>query len=412
VLLVATLLVTLILPRGDRYILTPVEEAAIDSRFSLVSWEVRNAFSKWGSRTASSFRGVSTRDGAALVDRYVAINRGLGELEGQLARAVAVRGTDLASGDQIADLEARIAGLKAERQAIRPRLEEYLEAELSTTMAAQGLGRFGPLLWPPVDFRMEEPPQLLVVSRRDRIERLEDVLLDARTMTTRAEAIEALVKERENLSALVVQLGGLATYPNIVPANYDTLPLLQVAAHEWLHSYLFFRPLGQRFNDSGEMAILNETLAGLAGDELGGQTWSRLMGKPAPVPSLLRERRAPGPAGNFSFDAFMRETRQRTDELLSDGQIEAAESYMEQRRIELQDHGYFFRKLNQAYFAFHGTYADSPSSTSPIGPQVAEFRTLAGSIGETVREIAAAGSYEEFLRILKQKRRAAAEPSP
>lgn len=410
-LLLAALLVTLILPRGDRYVLTPVQELAVDSRFSLVAWEFRNALSKWWSRSASLFRGVSGHEGATLVDRYLAINRDLDALQGQLARAAAVRGTDLASDDHITELEGRIARLQAERRSIRPRLEEYLESELSTTLASQGLGRFGPMLWPPVDFRMEEPPQLLIVSRRDRIERLEDVLLDADTKTTRAEAIEALIKERENKSAVVERLGGLATYPNIVPPDYDTLPLLQVAAHEWIHSYLFFRPLGQRFNDSGEMAILNETLASLAGDELGGQTWSRLTGQPAPLPALLRERDHPVPGGEFNFDAFMRATRQRTDELLLDGQIEAAESYMDQRRIELQDHGYFLRKLNQAYFAFHGTYADSPSSTSPIGPQVAEFRKLSSDIGETVREIGAAGSYEEFLRILEAKRSAARTPA-
>lgn len=83
---------------------------------------------------------------------------------------------------------------------------------------------------------------------------------------------------------------------------------------------------------------------------------------------------------------------------------------MDQRRVELQAHGYFLRKLNQAYFAFHGTYADSPASTSPIGPQVAEFHRLARDIGETVREIGSAGSYEDFLRILERKRANAVQP--
>jgi len=55
----------------------------------------------------------------------------------------------------------------------------------------------------------------------------------------------------------------------------------------------------------------------------------------------------------------MRETRIRVDKLLAQGRIEEAEAYMEERRQEFVAHGYYIRKLNQAYFAFHGAYADT-----------------------------------------------------
>ena len=38
--------------------------------------------------------------------------------------------------------------------------------------------------------------------------------------------------------------------------------------------------------------------------------------------------------------------------------------------------GYGVRKLNQAYFAMHGIYGESVTSVSPIGDEVAEFRTV------------------------------------
>ena len=66
----------------------------------------------------------------------------------------------------------------------------------------------------------------------------------------------------------------------------------------------------------------------------------------------------------------MQETRRAVDALLTDGKVEIAESYMETRRRVFVEHGHPIRKLNQAYFAFNGTYAESPASVNPIGGQV------------------------------------------
>ena len=105
---------------------------------------------------------------------------------------------------------------------------------------------------------------------------------------------------------------------------------------------------------------------------------------------------------------FMRETRQRTDDLLRSGEIVAAEGYMEQRRAELNTHGYRVRKINQAYFAFHGSYGESPSSVSPIARQLFELRTLSADVGEFVRSVRGVSSYEQFKQALAVKRRGAA----
>ena len=70
----------------------------------------------------------------------------------------------------------------------------------------------------------------------------------------------------------------------------------------------------------------------------------------------------------------MRETRTTVDGYLAQGQVEPAEQYMEQRRQEFAAKGYYIRKLNQAYFAFYGSYADSPTSVSPIGTELRKLR--------------------------------------
>ena len=62
-------------------------------------------------------------------------------------------------------------------------------------------------------------------------------------------------------------------------------------------------------------------------------------------------------------------TEQRDLEgLLAQGKIEEAEAYMEERRRFLAANGHFIRKINQAFFAFHGSYATSPASISPGHP--------------------------------------------
>jgi hypothetical protein len=73
---------------------------------------------------------------------------------------------------------------------------------------------------------------------------------------------------------------------------------------------------------------------------------------------------------------------------------------MEERRVELNGHGYRVRKINQAYFAFHGSYGESPSSVSPIAHELYELRTRSKDAGEFVRAVRGVRSYEQFKVIL------------
>jgi hypothetical protein len=81
----------------------------------------------------------------------------------------------------------------------------------------------------------------------------------------------------------------------------------------------------------------------------------------------------------------MHKTRIRVDQLLLEGEIEKAESYMEARRQVFWDHGYRIRKLNQAYFAFHGAYADQPGGAAGEDPVGAAVRELWDTINSPVQ---------------------------
>jgi len=82
----------------------------------------------------------------------------------------------------------------------------------------------------------------------------------------------------------------------------------------------------------------------------------------------------------FDFNREMRDIRRQVDWYLAQGEIELAEDFMEQKRRYLAANGYYIRKLNQAYFAFHGSYADSPTSISPIGAELKKLREQSASL--------------------------------
>lgn len=101
------------------------------------------------------------------------------------------------------------------------------------------------------------------------------------------------------------------------------------------------------------------------------------------------------------FNREMREIRRVVDEYLARGEIEQAEKFMEQKRQYLASMGYHIRKLNQAYFAFHGTYADSPTSISPIGVELSQLRKQSASLKDFLDAVAAMTSRQELKESIK-----------
>jgi hypothetical protein len=112
-----------------------------------------------------------------------------------------------------------------------------------------------------------------------------------------------------------------------------------------------------------------------------------------------------GDSPTFDFRAEMRETRVTADKLLAEGKIEEAEAYMEARRQVFWQHGYLIRKLNQAYFAFHGAYADQPGGAAgedPVGPAVRALRAQSASLADFLRTIARMTSFEQLQQAIQQ----------
>ena len=102
----------------------------------------------------------------------------------------------------------------------------------------------------------------------------------------------------------------------------------------------------------------------------------------------------------------MRRIRTTVDSLLSAGRVQDAENFMETSRQQLEQEGFYIRKLNQAYFAFYGSYADNPSASGGVGQNISErmhqLRTDSATLGDFLWKISAAGDYQQFQQITQQ----------
>ena len=397
----ALVLAAVVLP-SDVYRPNPAQLAAAGYEYSLLEWEAANFFSKWVHRVAQAmpWNGASREERLAQVDEYFRLGQEINGLLRELEQAAAQEGT--AGSGRPPDIEARLDELRSRRSRLRNDVEEVLESAISAVVADIGFSSVGGFIFPPVDLRLSAPPKVLVTSPRDRIERTHDVLLDPGVSIAVSETLELELLVTENLAGLVVDIGGIATYPATILNNQPLQWTLGIGAHEWLHHFFVFRPLGWNMPNSPEMTTLNETAADIIGQEIGDRAFRLLGGDPIPREPRADESGDPSPVDpdRFDFDREMSETRLEADRLLADGRIDEAEAYMEERRKLFVENGHNIRKINQAFFAFNGTYADSPASVSPIGDQLHRLRELTPDLGTFIRTISGASSYEEFLEIL------------
>jgi hypothetical protein len=171
--------------------------------------------------------------------------------------------------------------------------------------------------------------------------------------------------------------------------------------HEWIHGYLFFTPLGLRYWSSQEARMINETAAEMVSRELGPRAARELGLDSLPPPGASRST-APRPS-MIQFRAMMRETRVKLDSLLRAGRIDEAEAYLRERRLDFVAAGFQIRKLNQAYFAFHGSYGDAAAGVNPIPRQLGWLRAASGSPGEFLRRVGQLTSTEDLARAVGEQ---------
>ena len=363
--------------------------------FSIARWESR-AIPDEVNRLVFGER-EKVDDEVSVVSEYFTLLEPIKSLESEIAAINA----GSKSGD-LTSLEAELNRLREQKVALADEVERIIARQIKEALAEEGI--FHPLDkyirlkvgFPPLSFKLEKPPHLLVVSPRDRIESMREITLQPDLSLEEMESIEERV-DKMGVSSLVVELGGLgATYPILVIDNASLQFTINTATEEWLHQYLTFKPLGFLYllDQTGvsrnyEIATMNETVVGMVSKEIGTIVCQKY------YPGYENSPQ-PEPEPEFDFNREMREIRRTVDIYLAQGEIAQAEEFMEQKRQYLVSMGYPIRKLNQAYFAFHGTYADRPTSISPIGVELKKLREQSASLKDFLNTVAAMTSRQDL----------------
>ena len=349
-----------------------------------------------------------TADQRQVVVSYIDLIGAIQQAESQLTLIYADPATEDPEA-QAAPVRQQLEDLHAQRNLSAPLAEAILQEMVSTAAAEMGFTLGGQPV-PPLMYHSTPLPWALIVSPREKIEQEANISLETSLTVEDHIRLEDEIAAGLDVSTLVVPVGGVGTYPTMVAQTTNLNWLVEVIAHEWIHNYLSLRPLGVRYNQSPELRTMNETTANIAGDEIGAvviEAFFPELAPPPPVeePDTATDEEPPAEPETpvFDFRAEMHETRVTTDKLLAEGKVEEAEGYMEMRRQFLWDHGYQIRKLNQAYFAFYGAYADQPVGSAgedPVGSAVRQLRAESNTLIEFVRVISGVKSFEQLQSLL------------
>lgn len=376
--------------------------------FDYVNWTLQAIGRKLSQAALGGARYLNDNQQKAVMIRYLQMV----DENNQLRSAVsAIYADPMEASPQItaAPFLQRQRSLKVEMDHIGLLAESVMQQQVAGVLAENSLSTLGQVI-PPVEYHTTPLPYALIVSPRNVIRQDADISLLPDLTLDQIVALENHVEQSLNVSALVVPVGGIGVYPTMVMETSNLPWLAEVISHEWTHNFLTLRPLGVLYDQSPALRTINETTASISGNEVGDMVVSQFYPQYLPaneadqnsdtnaVPALPDEPLA------FDYQTAMHETRVTADALLSEGKIIEAEHYMETRRLLFIQNGYSIRRLNQAYFAFYGAYADSPGGAAgedPVGKAVRDLRAQSKDLSAFIRQISRVTSYDKLLEMVR-----------
>lgn len=374
-----------------------------------IKWSVGQTYKKIGYSAVNYFHKVSPSD-VEIVKNFIALQKEMEELEGVIKQKSA-------QGLPHQDESSKLAFLYGQQKKIKEETEAVIESQMRQIAMEENLfiNKGLRIFFPPPRFVLTSSPNILVLSSRSEMRIIDVKMLEGSLGIEEMENIEkSAEKKDESASALVVKTGGMAAlFPTPIEKSSSLRWLLQTAAHEWLHQYLFLASgLGRSYFNNQETRTINETAVSILGKELGDKIYLRFYASETEREQIEKEAFSrknpkdkpvlPQDEHDFSFNEFMRETYLEASRLLKNGDTKKAEIHMEERRQKLFEYGYFLRKINQAYFAFYGTYADSPSWPDPIGDALQKIWSKAVSVDDFINLIGNVESLEDLEKILNE----------
>jgi hypothetical protein len=300
--------------------------------------------------------------------------------------------------EEMTILENRLADLKQQRDLLKNGIEDILSLQIRETLKQLDLYLYNDITgidipFPPINFSLESPPNLLIVSPRDSIYRMKEVILLQDLTQDEIDYIETEI-DKLGYSSIVLRVGGMATFPSFVTNNAGLEFTISTAVEEWFHQYFFFQPSGFLYASNllglygdNDISTINETIAGIVSDEIASMIYQNYYAAYYETDVSVYEEDTSADPEDSAFDFYkeMRNIRIAVDNYLAAGEVEQAEAFMEEKRLYILSQGYYIRRLNQAYFAFYGTYASSPSTVNPIGEMLRDLRENSVSITDFIK---------------------------
>ena len=370
--------------------------------FDFFGWTVQTLGIKYGQFSLGTTDYLDQADQSALVLEFMDHLGQAQFLEGRLAEILGDPSL-VDPTSESGEIAALLADERARLAELQPVVEAILAEQASVIISELGLN-VGGSVFPPVAFHFSPIPSALIVSPRDVIRQDANAQLDPDLTLEQKIDLETNVEQAMDVSALVVPIGGYGTFPTMIMETTALTWLTDTIVHEWTHNFLTLRPLGWNYGATPEMRTMNETTASIAGREIGRMILQRYYPDRVPPPPQPVDPDAPEPPPPaFDFRAEMHETRVHVDALLAEGRIEEAEAYMEARRQVFWNEGYRIRRLNQAYFAFYGAYADEPGGPAgedPVGEAVRELWARIQEPKEFLLQMGGLHSYAELDELL------------
>jgi len=373
--------------------------------FDFFGWTVNAVWQKISAASLGPIRHLSYLQQRKIVKDYFEYLSGSQDLKNKLETLYADPDFSLKNSESLV-LEKKFQEQEEHLEKLAFLAEAVIQDQVSQTLDDMGLITFNQPL-PPVLYHTTDLPKNLIISPRNKIHQEKSISLVTDISPTEEINLESSVEENTGFSALVVPVGGVGTYPTMVISTGNLLYLVDTVAHEWTHNLLVFRPLGWNYSETPALRTMNETAASIAGEEISWSLIRRYYG------DLIRPEEnlsfktyeanfypfQPAIQENFDFQKEMYKTRITVDALLAKNEIDEAENYMEARRRIFWENGFKIRKLNQAYFAFYGAYADEPFSAAgadPVGKDVRILRARSRNLMSFIHKISWMSSYNQL----------------
>lgn len=235
--------------------------------FNYVQWEAEALLSKARQEFFGFHAFIPESEREKLVLDYLALQGQLWGLERQLESGGLLEQDNAALHIQIEQIRHRLH----ERQ---PVVEHIIEGQVSAVLRDEGFALLGQVL-PPVTMHFLEIPDVLVVSPRDEIRQAATVTLKPMDFDRRVGLESQIAAALPDLSVWITPVGGVGIWPAMVTETDQAVVAFEITAHEWLHHYLAFFPLGLAYFSHPDARIINETTAALFGNEIGNKVIQR-----------------------------------------------------------------------------------------------------------------------------------------